>query len=146
MTGKIPAPPLVVEKHPKEYDGVPWATLIQYSGKPYLVVVAVLESDYLWAYSIEGMTENECEVFYEVMESYWAASLYGEPLHHRVSPDRWIVERKVGNLFGHLLTAYSVDNISRVIGPVRYAEEDPPKSQVRRRKRIDVSKLEVIKK
>jgi len=146
MAGKNDSvPPLVIEDHPPEYDGVPWTTLIQYSGKLRVVAVCILEKDYLWAYSIESMTENQCEVFYHAMENYWQEKLYGEPLHFRVSPDRWLIERDLGPIFGPLLTAYNVENISRLIGPVRYPQENPPKTQIRRRKRIDLSRVEIKK-
>lgn len=137
------APPLVIEAHPKEYDGVPWVTVIQYSNVPRLVVICTLEKDYLWAYSIESMTDEQRDVFYVVMERYWEETLYDEPLHTRVGPDRYLIEKGLGPIFGSLLTAYTVENISRLIGPVRYPQIDPPKSQIRRRKRIDLSRVEI---
>lgn len=145
MADKAPTPPLIIEPHPKEYDGPPWATLIQYAGISRMIVVSVLEKDYLWAYSIESMTEDQCEVFYFAMERYWAEDLYGEPLHERIGPERYLTEKNLGVIFGPLLTAYNVENISRFIGPVKYPEESPPKAQVRRRKRIDVSRVEIKK-
>ena len=143
-TKKEKTPNLIIEPHPEDYNGVPWTTYIRYAGADKVVVVNTLEMDYLWAYSIESMNEEECEVFYQVMEEYWYEDLYGEPLRVRISPDQWISERSLGFMFGRLITAYNVENISRVIGPVREPEEIPPKSQVRRRKRVEISK-ELIK-
>ena len=138
-------PTLLIESHPKDYQGVPWATLIQYAGKSRLVVVNTLEADYLWAYGIENMSGQEGKIFYEVMEEYWIGTLYGEPLRNRISPDQWFSERKLGSVFGNRISAYSVENISRIIGPVRSPDPSPPKTRVRRRKRIEISK-DLIKK
>lgn len=134
------SPTLIIESHPEDYVGVPWATLIQYAGKSRLVVVNTLEADYLWAYGIENMPEQEGKVFYQVMEEYWVSTLYGEPVRNRISPDQWISERKLGRIFGKRITAYNVENISRIIGPVRAPDPSPPKTRVRRRKRIEISK------
>lgn len=139
------SPTLIIESHPEDYQGVPWATLIQYAGKARLVVVNTLEADYLWAYGIENMSGQEGEIFYQVMEEYWIGTLYGEPVRKRISPDQWISERKLGSVFGKLIMAYSVENISRIIGPVRAPDPSPPKTRVRRRKRIEISK-DLIKK
>ena len=142
---KAISPSLVIESHPEDYEGVPWATLIQYAGRARLVVVNTLELDFLWAYGIENMNTQEYEIFYEVMEDYWTRTLYGEPVRARVSPDQWISERKLGSIFGKIISAYSVENISRIIGPVRYPDPSPPKTRVRRRKRIEINK-DLIKK
>ena len=139
------SPTLIIESHPDDYQGVPWATLIQYAGKARLVVVNTLEADYLWAYGIENMAGQEGELFYQVMEEYWVGTLYGKPVRERVSPDQWISERKLGSVFGNRISAYSVENISRIIGPVRSPDPSPPKTRVRRRKRIEISR-ELIKK
>jgi len=136
--GKTPT--LIIEPHPKDYNGVSWATYIQYSGYEKLVVVNSLEFDYLWAYSIESMNEEECEIFYQIMEEYWIQELYGEPLRYKISPDQWISERSLGFIFGKLITAYNVENISRIIGPVREPDIVPPKTAVRRRKRIEINR------
>ena len=144
-TKKAISPSLIIEEHPADYDGVPWATLIQYAGRSRLVVVNTLETDYLWAYGIENMNNRESDMFYRVMEEYWISALYGEPLRRRISPDQWISERRLGSIFGRLISAYSVENISRIIGPVRYPDPSPPKARVRRRKRIEINK-DLIKK
>jgi len=144
-TKKKDAPSLIIEPHPADYTGVPWATLIQYAGYSRLVVVNTLEPDYLWAYSIENMANRECEIFYQIMEEYWNETLYNEPIRIRISPDQWISERQMGSIFGRIITAYSTENISRIVGPVREPEPIPPKSRVRRRKRIEVNK-DLIKK
>jgi len=42
-TKKKDAPSLIIEPHPADYTGVPWATLIQYAGYSRLVVVNTLD-------------------------------------------------------------------------------------------------------
>jgi len=134
------SPELIIETHPSDYDGAPWATLIQYVGKYHLVVVNTLEPDYLWGYSIESMSNEECDVFCIIMDQYWEATLYNDPLRNHIAPDQWITERNLSSIFGRVMTAYSTENIVRVIGPVRYAVPAPPKQRIRRRKRVDVDK------
>lgn len=134
------APKLVIENHPVDYSGVPWATLILYVGKHHLVVVNTLEPDYMWGYSIEAMSVEECELFGQVMDQYWAATLYDDPLRNHVSPDQWLTERDMSSIFGKFMTAYNTESIVRVIGPVRYPVPLPEKQRIRRRKRVDVNK------
>ena len=129
-------PTLIIEDHPEDYNGVEWVTLIQYTNHSKLIVVNSLEIDYLWGYSIESMSEEECEVFYYIMEHYWTETLYGEPIRLRISPDRWITERGLGSTFGQLITAYNIENISRIVGPIREPDASPPKTRIRRRKRV----------
>lgn len=133
-------PKLIIEQHPDDYNGVAWATLILYVGKYHLVVVNTLEADYLWGYSIEAMSNEEVDLFCDVMEEYWDATLYDTPLRNHISPDQWITERGFTSIFGRVMTAYSTDSIVRVIGPVRYAVPPPEKQRIRRRKRVDVNK------
>jgi len=137
---KEKGPALVIESHPEDYNGVPWATLILYAGKHHLVVVNTLDDNFLWAYSIESMRSELVDVFCGVMDSYWAADLYDKPLREYVSPDQWITERGMNPLFGRQMSVYNTDNIARLIGPVRAPEILPEKQRVRRRKRVDINK------
>ncbi len=142
---KADQPELIIEDHPENYEGAPWITLVRYhDNKNHLVVVNYLAEEYLWGYSLEAMSVPEQQVFHVVCEEYWDSVLYNEPVRIRVSMDQWLVERELSHIFGPKITGYYVDNISRIIGPVRYSTPLPPKSKVRRRKRIDVPK-ELIK-
>ncbi len=144
-TKKADQPELIIEDHPEDYTGAPWVTLVKYhDDKIHLVVVNCLAEEYLWAYALEAMSPTEQNIFHIVCAEYWESVLYSEPVRLRVSMDQWLVERELTHLFGPKISGYYVDNISRIIGPVRYSTPLPPKSKVRRRKRIDVPK-ELIK-
>lgn len=139
-TRKNDPPTLIVEPHPEDYNGVPWVTLIQYVGKNHLLVVNTLENDYLWGYSIEAMPNDECEVFYHLMDDYWYSRMYGDFTRKYVPPDQWINERGFSSIFGHRLAAYQTSNIIRVVGPVREPEELSQRRRIKRRKRVDIGK------
>lgn len=144
-TKKADQPELIIEEHPADYQGVPWITLVKYhDNKTHLVVVNCLAEEYLWAYALEAMSPPEQQVFHAICGEYWDALLYNEPARIRVPMNQWLVERELSHLFGPKISGYYVDNISRIIGPVRYSTPLPPKSRVKRRKRIDVPK-ELIK-
>jgi len=126
---------LIVEPHPVEYTGPRWLTYIQYINKSRLVIVDSIAKNYLWGYNFDDMDDITKAIFIELMDNYWNSDLYGEPLRKRVPVHEWLYDNNLGSEFGDLLVGYNVNDILRLVGPVRYEDPLSEKMHVRRRKR-----------
>lgn len=127
---------LIIEDHPEDYSGPEWLTLVHYINHSKLVVVDTLDKTYLWGYNFEDFVSPERDLFIMMMDMYWESDLYGEPLRNRVPVHEWIIDRGMVEIFGPRLVAYNINDILRVVGPVRYADPESEKVNVKRRKRV----------
>lgn len=131
---------LIIEPHPSDFDGPEWITLVEYVNKTQLIVVDTLDKNYLWGYSIDAMNIIERKVFSDFMDNYWRTTLYDEPIHLRVPVHEWLYDRGLGELFGRKLIGYNRNDILRLVGHVRRADETGDRMQVKRRKRLLVTR------
>lgn len=133
-------PPLIIEPHDSSYDGPPWLSMITYLDADTLVAADSLSRKYLWAYVVENMPLHARNVFEQIVTEYWESELYGSPLRNRMYLHEWFCQHNVGGFFGQYLKHYNIEYISRMIGYVRIMDDDTPRNNVSRRKRILVAR------
>ena len=134
--------PLVIEEHPSDYDGYEFITLVRYNDKTYLNIIDNVTKKYIYGYVIdlcgpEGFNEETlinvaCEWFYANGDRY--------PISIEFS------KRDMTELSQRILRVFTVDYVTRVIGPLPQFNMNGP-SKVRKRKKKEVPKgVEVVRK
>jgi hypothetical protein len=134
--------PLVIEEHPSDYDGYEFITLVRYNDKTYLNIIDNVTKKYIYGYVIdlcgpEGFDEETlinvaCEWFYANGDRY--------PISIEFS------KRDMTELSQRILRVFTVDYVTRVIGPLPQFNMNGP-TKVRKRKKKEVPKgVEVVRK
>jgi hypothetical protein len=122
--------PFVIEQHPTEYTGYPFITLIQYQTKRILLIV-----DNVSKRTIKGYVVDLCgqESIDEEQLISIAADWYEN--HREVHPVSIEFHKQgVFNGTSKLYKSFSIEKISRYIGPMFIYEMDEI-TKIRRRKR-----------
>lgn len=123
--------PLIIEKHPAEYTGLPFLTLIQYHKNNLLVIVDNISVSELSVYSIDlcGPEQvNEAAIF-AVAEDWYNNRRHQIPLSIEFSR-RGLIKETV-----KIHRSLNIEFVTRVIGPVFYFPMDTIKSVKRRRRK-----------
>lgn len=134
MASKKTTAPLIVEPHPKDYKGYPFITLIQYRKQHFLTIVDNVYNDNIKAYVLdmcgpESISEDQ---IIQIAHEWYETNSKKFPISVEFS------RRGVTNETGKILKTYSVEFVSRVIGPINQFPISTVKS-VRRRKRRPIS-------
>lgn len=137
-------PPLIVEQHPKEYDGYPFITLIQFKTEHILCIVDNADETTINAYVLDlcGPTQTSEEDIINVAAEWFSrASSY--PLSIEFS------KRGMSEQTQHLYKTFHTEFVTRVIGPLpSYPMLSVSKVKRRRKKPISPTievKQKVIK-
>ena len=125
--------PLIVEEHPKDYNGYEFITLIKYDGKNYLTIVDNITSDKVIAYVLDycsSMNIDE-EKIIKIANFWYENNRNSYPISIEFS------KHNVDRDMAKVLKSFSTDYIVRVIGPVyKYNMKGPLKIKRRKKKSI----------
>lgn len=126
-------PPLIIETHPKEYEGFPFITLIQFKTEHILCVVDNADDTYINAYVLDSCGShgiNE-ESLIEVIAFWSDYNKLKYPLSIEFS------KRGLTKRMQALYKTFPIEFVSRVIGPLpSYPMTDVTKVRRRRKKQI----------
>lgn len=134
--------PLVVEPHPEDYDGYEFITLIRFNDESFLNIVDNVNSKYIYGYVIDlcGPAQFDEEELIQIGFEWYYSNGNRYPISIEFSK-RGVTER-VSSIF----RAFSLDYVTRVIGPLPQFNMDGP-TRIRKRKRKEISKgIEVVHK
>lgn len=125
--------PLIVEEHPKDYNGYEFITLIKYNDQNYLTIVDNITNNQVVAYVLDfcqSMNVDEEKIikvanhWYENHRTEYPISI--EFFKHGIAKD-----------MSKLIRCFSTDFIVRVIGPIyQYNMKGPIKIKRRKKKSI----------
>jgi len=131
--------PIKIENHPESYQGYPFITLIKFNDEPNLVIVDNVHKKHLDAYCLDLCAPSQIDEK-EIIKiaNYWYHTSKNEyPISIEFS------KRGLAPLACRIIKSYSVEYITRVIGPVPFFEMRTP-TKVRKRKRKMPKDYEVI--
>lgn len=125
--------PLIVEKHPVEYDGYPFITLVQYHDKDILAIIDDSNDKIIKGYVLDLCSlENVNEQIIIDVTSEWYESKYNiYPISFEFSKRNIITEAS------KIYRIFNVEYVTRVIGPLPRFEMSKVHS-IRRRKKKEV--------
>lgn len=131
--------PIKVESHPNSYDGYPFITLIRFNDEPNLAIVDNVHKKHLDAYCLDlclpaGVDER---TIIKVANYWYHTSRDEYPISIEFS------KRGLSPLASQIMKSYSIEFITRVIGPVPFFDMKNP-SKVRKRKRKIPKDYEVV--
>lgn len=114
MNTKKLAAPLIIESHPKTYQGYPFITLIQYRKNPFLTIVDNVDEDNINAYVLDLCgPENINELMVVNVANEWYNT---SNLLYPVSIE--FSKRGLTREVSKIYRSYNLEYISRVIGPI----------------------------
>lgn len=133
--------PLIIEPHPEDYDGYEFITLIKYRDKHMLTVVDNATNKSIDTYVLdlcnpEGLNE---EVVVAIIAEWYEISSARYPVSIEFS------KRGISNELSKIYRSFSVDFVTRVIGPLPRFNMTEVKSVRRRRKRTVAPGIKVHK-
>lgn len=122
--------PLIVEKHPENYKGYPFITLIQYKDKDLLVIVDNVDDKNIDAYVLDlcGPEEVNEEHLIEIVYPWWNERRSNFPISFEFS--RLGMTKQVSKIF----RSFHIEYVTRVIGPLPLFQMEEV-TKIRRRKR-----------
>jgi len=128
---KKPIAPLIIEPHPRDYNGLPFITLVQYRKQSMLVVVDNMDNDTLKSYVLdlcgpEGIKE---ELFLSVVSEWYDCNRQSYPVSIEFS------RRGMAKLITNIYRTISVEFITRIIGPIYTFPVNNVRSIKRRRRK-----------
>ena len=126
MRSKIP---LIIENHPTEYTGYPFITLVQYNKQNYLTIVDDVTESEINVYVLDlcGPETIDQNIILMIAERWYDERRDEYPLSVLFS------KLKLTPIVSKILRTFSIDYVTRVIGPVPHFEYK--KTTIRRRKR-----------
>ena len=125
--------PLIVEKHPKDYNGYPFITLIQYKDQDWLVIVDNVDDKNIDAYVLDlcGPESVNEEHIIETVHPWWQERRENFPISFEFS--RLGMTAEVSRIF----RSFHIEYVTRVIGPLPlFKMEEVIKIRRRKRKAI----------
>lgn len=134
--------PLIMEKHPKNYKGYPFITLVQYRKQHVLSIVDNLDGDTIDAYVLDlcGPENVDEEMIISVAANWYTNSKTKHPISFEFS------KMGLANQAGKIYRSFNVEFITRVIGPVPSFPMEDIKSIKRRRRKPIPPNVVVIRK
>jgi hypothetical protein len=131
--------PLIVEAHPKDYDGYPFITLIQYSDQHLLGIIDNTTDKMIKAYILDlcGPTQVNEEQVINIASEWYANSKDRYPLSFEFS--KLGLSEDVKSIY----RSYAVGFVTRIIGPLPRFEMGEVKSIKRRRRKPISANMEV---
>lgn len=131
--------PLIVENHPKNYDGYPFITLIQYRDQHLLGIIDNTTDKMIKAYILDlcGPAQVNEEQVINVASMWYNESKERYPLSFEFSKMGLSDEVKA------IYRSFAVGFVTRVIGPLPRFEMGEVKSVKRRRRKPISSNIEV---
>jgi len=121
---------MIKEPHPANYNGYPFITLIQFHDRHIITIVDNVDKKILKAYALdlcEAESVNESAIIQVTSE--WYASNTTYPLSIEFA------KRDMTDEVSRIYRTYAVENVVRVIGPIKSFDMDHT-LKIRRRRRI----------
>lgn len=133
--------PLIIEDHPNDYNGYPFITLIKYNDESFLTIVDNIYKKHISAYVLDLCAPQEVDELKIVnIANHWYSEHFNSyPISIEFS------RRNMTEEVSKICRSYSIDYITRVIGPVRKFDMGNP-SKIRKRKRKFSKNMEIINK
>lgn len=131
--------PLIVEPHPKDYNGFPFITLIQYRKQPMLAIVDNADEQAVRVYVLDmcGPEHVDEEAIISTAAEWFENNRNNYPISVEFS------RRGMTPITSKIYRALSVEYVSRIIGPVPKYPMGTIKSIKRRRRKPISSTVEV---
>jgi len=132
--------PIKVEKHPPDYTGYDFITLIKYNEEVNLTIIDNVYKKHIDAYCLDlcAPTDIDERIIIKVANYWYNVNINSYPISIEFS------KRGLAEQSSKILKSYPVDHISRIIGPVvpQFYMGNPKK--VRKRKRKQPKDYDVI--
>lgn len=131
--------PLIVEEHPKNYEGYPFITLIQYRDQHLLGIIDNTTDKMIKAYILDlcAPTRVNEEQIIEVAKKWYSTAKDRYPLSFEFS--KLGLSEEVKGVY----RSYAVGFVTRIIGPLPRFEMAEVKSVKRRRRKVISANIEV---
>jgi len=146
MASKNSQPPLIIEKHPPDYKGYPFITLLQFKNEHILCVIDNADKNQIDAYVLDkcGACNVDEEFFINIVASWYEKHSLAHPLSVELSKLGLAKDTEM------LFKTFPLEFVARVIGPMPSYPMLEIKKIKRRRKKpissnIPVNKSNVIK-
>jgi len=134
--------PLIIERHPEEYKGYPFITLLQYRNNQQLTIIDNITDKHVRSYVLDycgpaGVDEEQIIL----AASDWYSN------HRDEYPISFAFSRLgISNIVSKIYQTYNIEFITRVIGPLPRFEMNEIHSIKRRRRKPIPAGMEVRKK
>ena len=137
--------PLVVEKHPSDYTGYPFITLIKFRQNHILTIVDNSDEKTISSYVLDscGPTKVNEESLIAIASEWYKNNRTNYPISIEFS------KRGVVDQFAPILQTFNIEFVSRIIGPLPSFNMDQPICVKRRRRKplpvgVEIKKSNVI--
>lgn len=133
--------PLIVEKHPPEYKGYPFITLIQYKDQDFLVIIDNCDDKTIDAYVLDmcGPENVDEEHLIEIVYPWWEERRENFPISFEFS--RLEITNEVSKIF----RSFHIEYVTRVIGPLPFFDMGEATKIKRRKKKPIPDGIEIHK-
>ena len=123
--------PITVENYPKDYNGYQFITLIKYNDDINLSIIDNVTKRHISAYCLDLCApQNIPEIEIMKIANKW---YHTNRDNYPVSVE--FCKEGVEHITSNIIKSYSIDYVSRIIGPVFYFEmNNPTKTRKRKRK------------
>jgi len=131
--------PLIIEEHPKDYQGYPFITLIEYRDQHLLSIIDNATDKMIKAYILDLCNPENIneEMVIEVAAEWYAESRDKYPISFEFSRRMMAAEVKP------LYKSFAIGFVTRLIGPLPKFEMNEVKSIKRRRKKPIPANIEI---
>lgn len=131
--------PLIVEKHPSEYKGYPFITLIQYKDQDFLVIIDNYDDKNIDAYVLDLCKPAEVneEHLIEIVHAWWEERRENFPVSFEFS------RLGITNHVSRIYRSFHIEYVTRVIGPLPFFEMGDAIKIKRRKKKPIPNGMEV---
>ena len=125
--------PLIVEEHPKDYNGYEFITLIKYNDQNFLTIVDNITPDKVIAYVLDYCPNMKIDEEYIIkIANHWYENNRN---NYPISIE--FFKHNIASDMSKIVRSFSTDFIVRVIGPIyRYNMKGPTKIKRRKKKSI----------
>lgn len=134
--------PLIIEQHPKDYNGYEFITLVKYNGQNYLTIVDNIVNEQLIVYVLDfcdSLNINEQEIIV-IANDWYENNRDNYPISIEFSKKGYSAN------YAKLIRCFPTEYIARIIGPIyQYNMKGPIKIKRRKKKSIP-SNIEFIDK
>lgn len=131
--------PIIIESHPSAYNGYDFITLIKYNDEVNLVIIDNIYKKHLDAYCLDSCkAANVDEESVIRVANYW---YHSNKDNYPISVE--FSKRGLSPTFSKIFKSYSIDYISRIIGPAYQFYMGNP-NKIRKRKRKAPKDYEVV--
>lgn len=131
--------PLIIEPHPKDYNGLPFITLVQYRRNPLLVIVDNADEDTLQTFVLDlcGPEDIDQESLFTAAINWYEHNRANFPISVEFS------RRGLTSQTTKIYRTLNIEFVSRVIGPVPKYPMRTVKSIKRRRRKMISPAIEI---